>query len=83
MADSNYGSHASRRRALRYIGWNWDQINTLQGIERQQALATWEWAAVRFSSLGTAQARHFDRYGAESTFQRINCFRAWLGLESV
>ena len=63
------------------LGMTWDDINRLQGRKRQQAMAIWQWAAPRFSSLGTEQDRYFQRYGAERTYQRINRIRAWLGLE--
>jgi hypothetical protein len=70
-----------RQRA--YLGLSWDQINTLQGYHRNQAMALWQWAAPRFSSFGTDQARYFDRYGAEATYKRINKVRRWLGLELI
>ena len=67
-----------------FIGLSWEQITTqLQGRDRQQALAIWQWAAPRYSSLATAQAAYFNRYGAAATFRRINRVRAWLGLEPV
>ena len=70
-----------RQRA--YLALNWEQINELQGYHRQQARALWQWAAPRFSSLGTDQARYFERYGAERTYQRINRVRRWLRLEII
>ena len=67
-----------------FIGLSWEQITTqLQGRDRQQALAIWHWAAPRYSSLGTAQAAYFSRYGAEATYARINRVRSWLGLDPV
>jgi hypothetical protein len=66
------------------LGYSWEQITTqLQGRKRQQALALWQWAAIRFSSYGTAQQAYFRRYGAEATFARINRVRAWLGLDPI
>ena len=71
-------------RAEQFLGWTWSDINSqLQGLERQQVFAVWNWAAIRFSSLGTAQARHFKRYGADSTYRRVDTIRAWLGLEPL
>jgi hypothetical protein len=70
-----------RLRPQRFLGLSWEQITSqLQGSNRQQALAIWEWSAVRFSSLGTAQEKHFKRYGAASTYARVDKVRAWLGL---
>lgn len=70
--------------ALQFIGLSYDEINRLPGrMTRNQAMALWQWAAPRFSSLGTAQDRYFKRYGAAATFARINRVRAWLGLEPV
>ena len=68
-------------RQKAYLGLNWDQINALQGQQRRQAMALWQWASPRFSSLGTEQDRYFKRYGAERTYQRINRVRAWLDME--
>lgn len=68
-------------RQKAYLGLSWDQINELQGRQRQQAMALWQWASPRFSSFGTEQDRYFKRYGAERTYQRINRVRAWLDLE--
>ena len=73
----------AKRYALKHLGHSWEQCCTLQGRDRQAALAVWEWSAVRFSSLGTAQDRYFKRYGAARTFERINRVRAWLGLEVI
>ena len=70
-----------RQRA--YLALNWDEINQLQGYHRQQARALWQWAAPRFSSLGTDQDRYFKRCGAERTYQRINRVRRWLKLELI
>jgi hypothetical protein len=69
--------------ARSYLGLNTDDINQLQGIKRQQARAIWQWASIRFSSLGTEQDRYFKRYGAAATYQRINRVRRWLGLGEV
>ena len=69
--------------ARSYLGLNHDDINQLQGIKRQQAMAIWQWASIRFSSLGTEQDRYFKRYGAAATYQRINRVRTWLGLTEV
>ena len=70
-----------RLRPERFLGLSWDQITTqLRGLERQQALAVWQWAAPRFSSHGTAQATHWNRYGAGKTYRRIDAVRCWLGL---
>ena len=71
----------SLRLAKKNLGASWEQILNLKGRERQAALAVWHWASPRFSSLGTEQARYFERYGAEATYQRIARVRSWLGLE--
>ena len=72
-----------QQQARSYLGLNHDQINELQGLKRQQALAIWRWASIRFSSHGTDQARYFKRYGAAATYQRVNRVRQWLGLEAI
>ena len=64
-----------------FLGMTHQDLNRLQGYKRNLGFALWQWAAPRFSSLGTEQARYFDRYGAAATFVRINRVRAWLGLE--
>jgi hypothetical protein len=70
--------------ARQYLGLSWDQITSqLQGQQRRQAMALWQWAAPRYSSHGTAQAAYFNRYGAAATYARINRVRAWLGLAAV
>lgn len=67
-----------------FIGLSWEQITTqLQGKDRQQAMAIWQWAAPRYSSLATAQAAYFKRYGAAATYARINRVREWLGLDTI
>ena len=84
MGFNNYMSFkpaTDRHRA--YLGLSWEQINNLQGYHRNQAMAIWQWAAPRFSSLGTDQAAYFDRYGAEMTYRRINRVRRWLGMEVI
>ena len=76
----NYAT--DRQRA--YLTLSYEQIcNELQGYHRQQAMALWQWAAPRFSSLGTDQDRYFKRYGAEATYRRINRVRRWLRLEVI
>jgi hypothetical protein len=71
-----------RLRPERFLGLSWEQITTtLRGPERQQALALWQWAAPRYSSLGTAQERYFNRYGAGATYARIDRTRQWLNLK--
>ena len=74
--------HATDRQRA-YLGLNYDQICQLQGIHRNQAMALWQWASPRFSSLGTDQDRYFKRYGAEATYRRINRVRRWLRLEVI
>ena len=64
-----------------FLGMTLEDLNRLQGYKRNLGFAMWQWAAPRFSSLGTEQARYFDRYGAAATFARINRVRAWLGLD--
>jgi hypothetical protein len=65
-------------------GYSWNQITQqLQGLKRQQAMALWQWASLRYSSIGTEQERYFKRYGAAATFERINRVRAWLGLAAI
>ena len=75
----NYSIETARS----YLGLTHNEINQLQGIKRQQARAIWQWANIRFSSLGTDQDRYFKRYGAAATYQRINRVRTWLGLTEV
>ena len=75
--------HYATDRQRAYLGLSWEQINELQGYHRQQARALWQWAAPRFSSLGTDQDRYFKCYGAERTYQRINRVRRWLRLELI
>ena len=73
-----------RLRPHRFLGWSWGEITSqLQGPQRRQALAVWQWSAIRFSSLGTAQEKHFKRYGAASTYARIEQVRAWLDLAPI
>jgi hypothetical protein len=73
-----------RLRPHRFLGWSWGEITSqLQGPQRRQALAVWQWSAIRFSSLGTAQEQHFKRYGAASTYARIDQVRAWLDLAPI
>ena len=73
---------APRLRPERFLGFDWKQATTqLRGLERQQALALFHWAAPRYSSLGTAQAAYWKRYGTAATYARINRVRTWLGLE--
>ena len=70
--------------ARQFLGLSWDDITQkLQGRQRQQAMALWQWSAPRYSSLGTEQTRYFNRYGAAQTYVRINRVRAWLGLDPV
>ena len=74
----------AKTRPERFVGYSWEQITQqLQGLNRQQALAIWQWAAIRYGSYGTEQERYFRRYGAEATFARINRVRSWLGLPPV
>jgi len=74
----------ARTRPERFLGDSWEQIiQRYQGIDRQQAMALWQWGAIRFSSHGTDQARYFKRYGAAATFARINRVRAWLDLPAI
>jgi hypothetical protein len=71
-----------RLRPERFLGFDWNQATTqLRGLERQQALALFQWAAPRYSSLGTDQAAYWKRYGTAATYARINRVRTWLGLE--
>lgn len=73
-----------RLRPERFLGMSWEQITTqLQGLERQQALAIWQWANYRYSSLGTDQERHWHRYGVESVTRRIDRVRSWLNLREI
>lgn len=70
-----------RQRPQRFLGLSWEQITTqLQGNDRNQALALWQWCSPRFSSHGTAQARYWQRYGTAATYDRIDTVRQWLGL---
>ncbi len=70
-----------KRDPRQFLGMTWEDLNQLQGYKRNLGFAMWQWASPRFSSLGTEQARYFDRYGAAATFARINRVRVWLGLE--
>lgn len=71
-----------RIRPERFLGLSWEQITTtLQGLERQQALALWQWASYRYSSIGTAQERHWRRYGVESVTRRIDRVRSWVNVK--
>jgi hypothetical protein len=68
----------------RYRYLSWEQITaTLSGLDRQQALATWQWAAYHYSSLAPAQERYWRRYGTNATIQRINTVRSWLNLSPI
>ena len=70
-----------KQRLNPFLGMDWEQITSqLQGNRRNQALALWQWCAPRYSSLGTAQARYFERYGAAATYVRIDKVRQWAGL---
>lgn len=71
-----------RLRPQRFVGMSWEQITTqLQGLERQQAMALWQWAAYRYSSHGTAQEKHWRRYGVASVTRRVDRVRSWLNLQ--
>ena len=73
-----------RLRPQRFLGLSWEQITTqLQGLERQQAMALWQWGHYRYSSLGTAQERYWKRYGVDATTRRIDRVRSWLNLEPI
>jgi hypothetical protein len=73
-----------RLRPQRFLGLSWEQITTqLQGLERQQALALWQWGHYRYSSLGTAQERYWKRYGVDATTRRIDRVRSWLNLKPI
>jgi hypothetical protein len=68
----------------RYRHLSWEEITTtLSGLERQQALAAWQWAAYHYSSLAPCQARYWRRYGTDATIQRINKVREWLTLPPI
>ena len=70
-----------RQRLEPFLGLSRQQItDQLQGNRRNQALALWQWGAPRFSSLGTAQAAYWKRYGTAATFARIDRVRQWAGL---
>jgi hypothetical protein len=73
-----------RLRPQRFLGLSWEQITTqLQGLERQQAMALWQWCHYRYSSLGTAQERYWKRYGVDATTRRIDRVRSWLNLKPI
>jgi hypothetical protein len=73
-----------RLRPQRFLGLSWEQITTqLQGLERQQAMALWQWGHYRYSSLGTAQERYWKRYGVDATTRRIDRVRSWLNLKPI
>ena len=73
-----------RLRPQRFLGLSWEQITTqLQGLERQQAMAVWQWAHYRYSSLGTAQESYARRYGVAATTRRIDRVRSWLNLRFI
>ena len=73
-----------RLRPQRFLGMSWDQITSqLQGLERQQALAVWHWAHYRYSSVGTAQERHWRRYGVAAVTRRVDRVRSWLNLAPI
>jgi hypothetical protein len=64
-----------------FLGMSWREITEqLQGNRRNQAMALWQWGAPRFSSLGTAQAAYWNRYGSAATYARIDAVRQWAGL---
>jgi hypothetical protein len=70
-----------KQRLERFQGMTWQEITSqLQGNQRNQAIALWQWCAPRFSSYGTAQARYWERYGTAATFERIDKVRQWVGL---
>jgi hypothetical protein len=73
-----------RLRPQRFLGFSWEQISTqLTGLERQQAMAVWQWGHYRYSSLGTAQERHYRRYGVAATTARVDRVRSWLNLRPL
>ena len=76
--------HSPRIPFERYSHLSWEQITTtVPGLERQQALATWQWATYHYSSLAPAQERYWRRYGTDATIQRINQVRSWLNLSPI
>lgn len=78
------GYREPRINPVRFAGYSWQRLTErFQGNERNQALAIWQWSAVRFSSYGTAQERYYRRYGAAATFDRINRVRRWLGFSEI